>query len=77
MIKTKHKPAQKRKVKSGTPTPEKVETAVSEQPRAKENRTKVLITLRLDPEIIEHYRATGAGYQTRINDALKETIAGK
>lgn len=33
--------------------------------------TKTQVTLRLDLEVVEKFRATGEGWQTRINDALK------
>jgi uncharacterized protein (DUF4415 family) len=33
--------------------------------------TKELVSLRLDKEIIEKFKASGAGWQTRINEALK------
>jgi uncharacterized protein (DUF4415 family) len=33
---------------------------------------KVLLTLRLDPDIIEAFRATGPGWQARINEALRK-----
>ncbi len=33
--------------------------------------TKKQVTLRLDPEVIDKFRATGRGWQARINDALK------
>jgi uncharacterized protein (DUF4415 family) len=32
--------------------------------------TKEQVTLRLDTQILEQFRATGNGWQTRINDAL-------
>ena len=32
--------------------------------------TKEQVTLRLDAKILEQFRATGSGWQTRINDAL-------
>ncbi len=35
---------------------------------------KVPVSLRLSPEVVEHYRATGKGWQTRIDDALKAAI---
>ncbi len=34
--------------------------------------TKEQVTLRLDTEILEQFRATGNGWQTRINDALRD-----
>lgn len=33
-----------------------------------------LITLRLDPAVIEKFRATGKGWQARINEALKKAV---
>jgi uncharacterized protein (DUF4415 family) len=36
--------------------------------------TKMLISLRLSSEVIEHYKATGRGWQTRIDGALMESI---
>lgn len=36
--------------------------------------TKTQVTLRLDVEIVEKFRATGDGWQTRINDALKSWV---
>ena len=35
---------------------------------------KAQVTLRLDAEIIEHFKAEGAGWQTRINTALKRAV---
>jgi uncharacterized protein (DUF4415 family) len=36
--------------------------------------TKASIKLRLDPDIIASFRAMGSGWQTRMNDALKEWL---
>lgn len=36
--------------------------------------TKESITLRLDPEIVEHFRGTGPGWHGRINKTLKDAI---
>ena len=35
-------------------------------------RAKRQVTLRLDPDVIDRFRATGAGWQSRINDALRK-----
>ena len=32
---------------------------------------KKQVTLRLDQDVIDHFKAEGPGWQTRINDALK------
>ncbi len=42
------------------------------RPRA-ESR-KVQLTVRYDAEVVEAFRATGAGWQARMNDALKEWL---
>jgi|AraplaMF_Cvi_mMS_1032046.scaffolds.fasta_scaffold11175_4 uncharacterized protein (DUF4415 family) len=34
--------------------------------------TKQMVTLRLDPDVVEAFRATGAGWQGRMNDALRK-----
>ena len=34
--------------------------------------TKRLVSLRLDPDVIEHFRAHGKGWQVRINAALRK-----
>jgi uncharacterized protein (DUF4415 family) len=34
------------------------------------------ISLRLDPDVIEKFRATGKGWQGRINEVLKQAKIG-
>lgn len=36
--------------------------------------TKVAVSIRLDREVVAYYRATGAGWQTRINEVLARAI---
>ena len=36
--------------------------------------TKERITIRLSPEVVEAFRATGKGWQTRMDGALKEWL---
>lgn len=33
---------------------------------------KSQVTLRLDPDLVEHFKAGGSGWQTRINDTLRK-----
>lgn len=33
---------------------------------------KKMVTLRLDPDVVEAFRATGTGWQRRMNDALRK-----
>lgn len=43
------------------------------RPRAE--RTKQAVTIRYDADIIAAFKATGAGWQTRMNDALRDWLA--
>ncbi len=36
--------------------------------------TKKLVSLRLSPEVIDHFKAGGPGWQTRIDSALADAI---
>jgi uncharacterized protein (DUF4415 family) len=36
--------------------------------------TKLLLSVRLDRAVVEHFRGTGRGWQTRMNDALVRLI---
>ena len=38
--------------------------------------TKVLVSLRLDSDVVETLRATGKGWQSRANDMLKKAVLG-
>lgn len=42
--------------------------------RPKAERTKVPVTMRLDPDILEAYKATGPGWQTRMGEVLAQAI---
>ncbi|MDR0449191.1 MAG: BrnA antitoxin family protein [Rickettsiales bacterium] len=39
----------------------------------KENK-KTALNLRIDPEIVVAFKSTGPGWQTRINDALRQVL---
>jgi uncharacterized protein (DUF4415 family) len=36
--------------------------------------TKVATSIRLDPDVIEGFKATGGGWQSRINEALRKAL---
>lgn len=42
--------------------------------RPKGSGKKELVTLRIDRDLIAHFRATGPGWQTRLNDALRAAV---
>ncbi|MFT4190887.1 MAG: BrnA antitoxin family protein [Comamonas sp.] len=35
------------------------------------------VTIRLSPDVLEHFKASGAGWQTRIDAALREWVAAR
>lgn len=40
--------------------------------RPRGENSKRAVSLRLDPEVIDWFRASGPGWQTRINEALRK-----
>jgi len=42
--------------------------------RPKAEQTKIPISIRLSPDVIDAFKTTGAGWQTRIDEALKEWL---
>ena len=42
--------------------------------RPKAEVTKERVTIRLSPEVVARFRATGKGWQTRMNDALMDWL---
>ena len=49
---------------------EKMRKSVGGRPRAE--NPKVAVSLRLDPEVVSRFKAEGPGWQTRINEALRQ-----
>lgn len=45
--------------------------------RPKAEETKERITIRLSPEVVEFFRSTGKGWQTRIDEALKDYVSSQ
>ncbi|WP_293660718.1 BrnA antitoxin family protein [Rhodoferax sp. OV413] len=43
--------------------------------RPKADETKVFTAIRLDADVLETFKATGRGWQTRVNAALRQFIA--
>ncbi len=47
------------------------------RPRGKQKTpTKVLVSLRLEREVVERLRASGRGWQSRANDMLRKAVLG-
>lgn len=54
--------------------PEMAEKIRKTMGRPKLEKPKKKVTLRLDADVLEHYRAGGEGWQTRINETLRKAI---
>lgn len=39
--------------------------------------TKRLVSLRLSPEVVEHFKSTGKGWQSRIDETLRKAVKRK
>ncbi|NTJ42839.1 BrnA antitoxin family protein [Agrobacterium larrymoorei] len=50
-----------------------IDREIARRGRPKVENTKTPVTIRLDPDVVEHYKATGKGWQSRINDDLRKT----
>lgn len=42
--------------------------------RPKSERPKVLLSIRYSPDVVAAFKATGRGWQTRMDDALREWL---
>ena len=59
---------------SGEGWPEKFAKATVRRGRPPVAKPKVSTTIRLSPDVIDHFRAGGRGWQTRIDEALRDWI---
>jgi uncharacterized protein (DUF4415 family) len=56
-------------------TPEQIQARRVGRPvGSKSAQTKQAVKLRLDPDVLEALRASGEGWQTRINDMLRASL---
>lgn len=56
--------------------PEMYAALVAKRPRGrpKADETKVFTAIRLDADLLETFKATGKGWQTRVNAALRQYL---
>ncbi|MEH6467813.1 MAG: BrnA antitoxin family protein [Porticoccus sp.] len=55
--------------------PDLVELQRRSRGRPKSDNPKQQVTVRLDSEVVDYFRGGGRGWQTRLNEALKEYMA--
>ena len=56
---------------------EKMAHAVLSRGRPRSASPKELVSLRLDADVLTHFKQTGPGWQTRINSALRKALVAK
>ncbi len=54
---------------------EKMRRNVGGRPKAE--NPKIAVSLRLDPEVVSRFKAEGPGWQTRMNEALRQAAGLK
>jgi uncharacterized protein (DUF4415 family) len=54
----------------------RIDAAPVKRGRPRAVQTKVSTTLRLDADVLAHFKAGGPGWQTRVNEALRGLIRG-
>jgi uncharacterized protein (DUF4415 family) len=62
------------RAKRGDDIPEAIRKAFPKTRGSQVAPTKVPISIRLDADIVAHFRTTGSGWQGRINDALRKAM---
>ena len=62
-------------VLAGLFSSERSQALLAKRGRPKADVTKVRVGIRLSPEVIDHFKASGDGWQTRIDAALRQFIA--
>ena len=60
-----------------SPWIERLSAAPVRRGRPKSPRNKVSTTIRLDPEVVQAFRAEGSGWQSRINEVLRQWLANR
>jgi uncharacterized protein (DUF4415 family) len=56
--------------------PELVEDRLRRKRGKQKAPTKVLVSLRLERDVVERLRASGRGWQSRANEMLRKTVLG-
>ncbi len=60
--------------KTGDALPNHIRAAFPKTRGRPKGSNKQLVSLRIDNDILERFRASGAGWQSRINEALRKSV---
>lgn len=63
------------KAKPASELPDHIRATFPKTRGPQKSATKVPVSIRLSPEVIEHFKAGGPGWQSRIDEALRK-VAG-
>lgn len=55
--------------------PELVALSKSAPGRPKAENSKILLSVRYSPEVVEYFKSTGKGWQTRMDEVLRNYVA--
>lgn len=56
-------------------SPARAQSLLASRGRPKADATKVRVGIRLSTAVVQHFKASGSGWQTRIDAALQQFIA--
>lgn len=59
------------KARPASALPDHILSAFPKTRGPQKSATKIAVSIRLDPDVVAKFKATGPGWQGRINDALK------
>ena len=63
------------RAKTGEAIPSHIRAAFPKSRGRPAGQTKQLVSLRIDRDTLERFRATGPGWQSRINEALRKAAS--
>ena len=55
-------------------TPRQLKAMVPLRGRPKSNNKKLLVSVRYSPEVVAYFKSTGEGWQSRMDEALREYV---
>jgi uncharacterized protein (DUF4415 family) len=58
-------------------SPKRTQSLLTPRGRPKADVTKVRVGIRLSQEVVDHFKASGDGWQTRIDAVLRQFIAAQ
>jgi uncharacterized protein (DUF4415 family) len=54
--------------------PESLRSTLARRGRPRKDAPKIAVSIRLSPDVLEQFKATGPGWQTRLDAALRDWL---